>query len=259
MYRYGEMHSILKEIKKTPRLGRMNPFRIAGNVYFVGTYHASSHLIDTGDGLILIDTGYSSTAYLLIDSIYRLGFRPEDIKYIINTHWHWDHVEATADVAALSGAKTIIGRDDYEKALKYFKADILVDDGDTLELGDTKITFMHTPGHTKGTMSFFLDIKEDGKILRVGSFGGAGANTLVPESYDFENPREAYFASIERLKKEKVDVFIGNHSWNNGTYQKSLMLSESEENPFIDGEIWVKFLTACENRLKAIIEKEKEN
>ena len=145
MYRYGEMHSILKEIKKTPRLGRMNPFRIAGNVYFVGTYHASSHLIDTGDGLILIDTGYSSTAYLLIDSIYRLGFKPEDIKYIINTHWHWDHVEATADVAALSGAKTIIGRDDYEKALKYFKADILVDDGDTLELGDTKIRLLSQP------------------------------------------------------------------------------------------------------------------
>lgn len=120
MFRYGDMYSILKDIKKTPRLGRMTPFKIVGNVYFVGTYHASSHLIDTGDGLILIDTGYAATEYMLVDSIYRLGFKPDDIKYIVNTHWHWDHAEATADIAALSGAKTIIGRDDEQKAKKYF-------------------------------------------------------------------------------------------------------------------------------------------
>lgn len=258
MYRYGDMHSLKPKMRETPRLGRINPFRIFGGVYFVGTYQASSHIIDTGDGLIMIDTGYASTAYLVIDSIYRLGYKPEDIKYIINTHWHWDHVEATADIAALSGAKTIIGREDFEKAKKYFTADILVDDGDTLTLGNTTVTFMHTPGHTKGTISFFFDAEEDGRILRVGSFGGAGINTLVPEKYDFENPREAYFASLERLKKEKVDVFIGNHTWNNGTYEKSLLIEESEENPFIDSDIWLKFLNACEKRLNDIIKREKE-
>ena len=259
MFRYGDMYSILKDIKKTPRLGRMTPFKIVGNVYFVGTYHASSHLIDTGDGLILIDTGYAATAYMLLDSIYRLGFKPDDIKYIVNTHWHWDHAESTADIAALSGAKTLIGRDDEENAKKYFSADILIDDGDTLSLGNTTITFMHTPGHTKGTISFFFDTEENGRTLRVGSFGGAGVNALVPGKYDFEGAREAYFASIERLKREKVDVFIGNHTWNNGTYEKGELLATSEENPFIDGDIWLSFLTACENRLKEIIEKEKEN
>ena len=120
------------------------------------------------------------------------------------------------------------------------------------------MTFMVTPGHTKGTISFFFDAEEDGKIYRVGSFGGAGANTLVPSKYDFENPREAYFASLERLKKEKVDVFIGNHTWNNGTYEKIEAAKDSKENPFIDDTLWVKFLTACENRLKDIIAKEKE-
>lgn len=260
MFRFGEMHDLKSSgaIAKNPRLGRMNPARIIGGVYFVGTYQASSHIIDTGEGLIMIDTGYSNTAYLLVDSVYRLGYKPEDIKYIINTHWHFDHTEATADIAALSGAKTVIGREDFEKAKKYFTADILVDDGDTLTLGNTTVTFMHTPGHTKGTMSFFFDAEEDGKIYRVGSFGGAGANTLVPEKYDFENPREAYFKSLERLKKEKVDVFIGNHTWNNGTYEKSQIARDGEENPFIDGTLWEKFLDACESRLKAIIKKEEE-
>ena len=78
--------------------GRIEPFRIIGNVYFVGTFQASSHLIDTGDGLILIDTGYSNTLYLVLRSIYKLGFKPEDIKYIVHTHWHWDHTEATAAI-----------------------------------------------------------------------------------------------------------------------------------------------------------------
>ena len=118
---------------------------------------------------------------------------------------------------------------------------------------------MHTPGHTKGTISFFFDTVENGRTLRVGSFGGAGVNALVPGKYDFEGAREAYFASIERLKREKVDVFIGNHTWNNGTYEKGELLATSEENPFIDGDIWLSFLTACENRLKGIIGKEKEN
>ena len=64
--------------------GAIEPFKIIGNTYFVGTFPASSHLIDTGDGLILIDTGYSDTLFLLVDSIYKLGFTPRDVKYIIH-------------------------------------------------------------------------------------------------------------------------------------------------------------------------------
>ena len=233
-------------------------FNLFGNLYFVGSKKVSVHIIKTDVGLIMIDTGYASTALFVLDSIYKLGFKPEDIKYIINTHWHWDHVEATADFAAISGAKTLIGRDDFEKAKKYFTADILIDDTDTLTLGNTTVRFMHTPGHTAGTVSFFFDVEKDGKIYRAGSFGGAGANTLHPGNYDFEGAREAYFASIERLRKERVDVFIGNHAWNNDSYGKSQHLFETGENTFLDGSLWGKFLDLCETRLKNIIAKESE-
>lgn len=239
--------------------GKIEPFKIIGNVYFVGTFQASSHLIDTGDGLILIDTGYSNTLYLVLNSIYSLGYKPADIKYIINTHWHWDHTEGTAALADLSGAKTMIGRKDAEKARAYFDADILIDDGDTLTLGNTTIRFMETPGHTRGTVSMFFDTEENGTVYRVGTFGGAGVNTLRTSKFDYDGCREDYVNSLNKLRKEKVDVFIGNHAWNNDTENKGKILRETGENKFIDGKIWGEFLDYYEARLNKIIAEEAAN
>ena len=241
-----------------PWEGKMDPFKIIGNVYFVGTFQASCHLIDTGEGLILIDPGYTSTLYLVIRSIYKLGFQPEDIKYIINTHWHGDHTEATAAMVDLSGAKTLIGAEDEERAKHYFVPDILLRDGDILRLGNTEITFMETPGHTKGTVSFFFNTEDDGKIYRVGMFGGAGANTLAQGKFDYVGCREGYRNSLHRLQKEKVDVFIGNHTWNNDTYRKGKLLLETGENTFVDPELWQQFLSFCEKRLDEVIAKDTE-
>lgn len=233
-----------------PWEGRIDPFRIVGKVYFVGTFQASCHLIDTGDGLILIDPGYANTLYLVIDSIHRLGFDPRQIRYIINTHWHGDHTEATAALAELSGAKTLLGRYDAEKAAKFFVPDILIRDGDTLTLGNTVVRFRETPGHTRGTVSLFFETEEAGKTYRVGMFGGAGANTLKPGHYDFEGCVEAYLNSVARLKTVPVDVFLGNHTWNNDTFPKAKLLAETGENRFIDPELWGRFLDFCAQRAK---------
>ena len=144
--------------------GEIEPFRIIGNTYFVGTFPASSHLIDTGDGLILIDTGYSDTLFLLVNSIYKLGFSPYDVKYIIHTHWHGDHTESTAAFVHMTGAKTFIGAKDAVKVKKYFEPDEILCDGDTVTLGNTKIEVMETPGHTEGTISLFYETEEDGSL-----------------------------------------------------------------------------------------------
>ena len=236
-----------------PWEGKMKPFKIIGNVYFVGTFQASCHLIDTGDGLIMIDPGYSNTLYLVIRSIYELGFNPKDIKYIINTHWHKDHTEATKAMVDLSGAKTLIGFEDKEKAEKYFIPDILIKDGDTLTLGNTTISFMETPGHTKGTISFFFETEDNGETYRVGTFGGAGANTMAQGRFDYDGCREDYRNSLHRLQNEKVDVFIGNHVWNNDTAVKGELLLKTGENQFIDSGLWHAFLTFCEKRLDEVI------
>ena len=227
-----------------PGEGIIEPFRIAVKVYFVGTYQASAHLVDTGDGLILIDTGYENTADI------------GDVKYIINTHWHGDHTEATARIAGLSGAKTLIGREDFEKSKRYFVADILVSDGDKLKLGDTEIRFISTPGHTKGCISFVFDTVHDGRSYRVGMFGGAGANTLARGHFDYEGCREDYLKSLDRLRKETVDIFIGNHCWNNDTEAKGRILCQTGRNEFIDGKLFGEFLDYCQKRLESLIEKE---
>ena len=241
-----------------PWEGRTEPFRILDNVYFCGTFQASCHLIDTGAGLIMIDPGYENTLYLVVSSIYKLGFRPEDIKYIINTHWHWDHTEATAAMAELSGAKTLLGRRDEENAKRYFTPDILIKDGDTLTLGSTTITFLETPGHTEGTVSLFFETDHQGKRYRVGMFGGAGANTLVKGPLYYEGNREDYRASVHRLQKEHVDVFIGNHVWNNDTFAKGKLLMETGENTFLDETLWHRFLDHCLRRLEQVIAEERE-
>lgn len=254
MFRYGEIHNRRGEFKVKPWLGALEPVRITEGVYFVGTYQASCHIIDTGDGLIMIDPGYTATAHIVVNSIYKLGFSPYDIKYIINSHWHGDHTEATAALAYLSGAKTIIGRDDAEKAEKYFTPDILVDDGDTLTLGNITVTFLHTPGHTKGTISPFFNVTDGDKTYRVGMFGGAGLNTLHLGKFDFEGAREAYRASVTRLKEEHVDVFIGNHAWNNDTYGKAQRVLAGEKDAFVDPELWCQFLDGLIENLDNLIE-----
>ena len=137
--------------------------------------------------------------------------------------------------------------------------DILVDDGDTLSLGNTVIRFVHTPGHTKGTISLFYDDTDGERTCRVGMFGGAGANALVPGEFYYDGCREDYRKSVHRLRKEKVDVFIGNHVWNNQTDERAETLLTTGENRFIDGEIWYTFLDYCEKRLDNIIAEEQKN
>ena len=237
--------------------GSIIPHKIIGNVYFVGCIPASSHLIDTGDGLILIDTGYEDTLFLLVDSIYRLGYSPNDVKYIIHTHWHWDHTESTKAFVHISGEKTMIGYKDAEKVKQFFNPDVLLKDGDTVKLGNTTIEIMETPGHTEGCISLFFNTTENGQTYRVGMFGGAGANTLAQGRFDYDDCRAGYRKSLNRLRKEKVDVFIGNHVWNNDTEKKLAILRETGENQFIDDNLWLEFLDFCEKRLDTTIEADK--
>ena len=235
--------------------GRMTPFKITDNVYFVGTYQASVHLIDTGEGYILIDTGYENTFDMVVSSIKEMGFDLSDIKYILNTHWHGDHTEASGMMATLTGAKNVISRiDAYEiERLGYFKPDVLVDDGDVLILGNTEIKLIHTPGHTKGTMSLTFETTVNGEKLVCGMHGGAGANSLVPSfATYYEGCREDYLASCERLLGIHVDVFIGNHVWNNDTYEKYLVMQKTGDNPFVESEEWVRFIKHCIDRCNSL-------
>lgn len=243
----------------------IKPSRMIGNLFFAGTYEASTHLIDTGDGLILIDPGYSESLYIVINNIWELGFKPTDIKYILISHAHYDHMDATEALVKMTNAKTFIGADDlpllrgeiFHYPIKPFEPDFLLKDGDFVSLGNTHIKCISTPGHTDGTMSFFFDVEDGSNTYRAGMFGGAGCNTLVRSFLEehklpFEN-RDKYLNSVSKLLEEKVDVFVGNHVKNNNTDKKINLLNVSEKNPFILPGEWENFLLERKARITQII------
>lgn len=257
-----------------PWLGATEPFKIYGNVYFVGTGPASSHLIDTGDGLILLDPGYPESLYLVIDSIHRMGFSTKDIRILLHSHGHYDHIGATRAMVELTGAETWLGAEDVPYAegretpetltpmdSYAFTPDHILEDGGTISLGNTTIRCVHTPGHTMGTYSFFFDAYGEEGPLRCGMFGGVGFNTmrrsyLDPNCLD-NSCRQMFLASVERMKQEHVDIFLGNHIGNNDTLGKGAAVLAGEGNPFLHtGGEWKNFLAWLEQRMHNLIRSE---
>lgn len=244
----------------------IKPTKIIGNLYFVGAYEASTHILETEDGLILIDPGYFETLPNVLENIRAVGLNEKDIKYIIISHAHYDHMDATKALVEITNAKTFIGKKDlpllkgeiFHYPLRSFEPDVLLEDGDVIELGNTRIRCMETPGHTDGTMSFFFDVTEAGKTYRAGMFGGAGTNTLLREFLEknklpFENRRK-FVDSVHKLLKEKVDVFIGNHAANNATDKKIEKLQNGGPNPFIVAGEWEAYLKERLQRVFRVIE-----
>ncbi len=259
-----------------PWEGYVKPFRIFGNLYFIGTKPASTHLIDTGDGLIIIDPGYPQSLYIVINNIYELGFNIKDIKYIVVTHGHYDHLGAVKALVELTGAKTFIGKEDVtyangtedltwakELGTEYYEAfepDVLISDGDIIELGNTSILCKDAPGHTPGTKAFFFDVTDGNTTLRAAMHGGVGMNSMKKPFLDryglSTDIRDKFVPYIESFINDKVDILLGNHVGNNDTVGKSLQITDSF-NPFIDSTAWKNFLTEKIRTYNEIIENEK--
>lgn len=249
---------------------RVTPFRIAGNLFYVGNKYVSSHLIDTGEGLILLDTTFPQTVYLLLESVRSLGFNPNDIRYILHCHGHYDHIGGTRAIVELTGAKTGLGKEDGEmlrirpeltwapdygvEFYESFDVDIPLVDGQTISLGRSSIECVHTPGHTDGCMSYFFEIEDNGAICTVGIDGGPGLNTLTDEylaKYSLPLSRRTdYLNSLQRLSKRSVDIFIGAHPDQNDTLRKQGMLKDGY-NPFVDKTAWPEFLEKWKANSKA--------
>lgn len=256
---------------------RITPFRIFGNLYYVGARFGTSHLIDTGAGLILLDTGLPQTLHLIVQGMWELGFDPRDIRYILHSHGHYDHIGGTKALKALSGAVTLIGAGDedfvngkrdltWARELGYrydetFEADVILRDGDTVELGNTKITCLSTPGHSPGCLSFFFHVGDGKTRYRAGMHGGVGVNAMTKEfldeyglSYDC---REQFLSGLERLKQERVDLVLGNHINNNRLEEKYRRMQAGGPNPFLDNREWISFLEQCRKNLLDLMENEK--
>ncbi len=267
-----------KAFFENPAIARVEPFKISDNIWYVGDKCVCIHLIDTGDGLILIDSGYIGAVQLLVDTIFRAGFDPKDVKWIIHSHGHYDHFGASNDFKHMYGTKLAISRVDGESVkecpkrahmndklfpfAKIPEFDLLLEDGEVFELGNTRIRCVLTPGHTIGVMTFFINTTWEGKEYVAATFGGAGLGAVtLPHTFHYELPSnmpEIMLESIDKVFDERVDIQLGNHPGNNDTFGKREKQLREGGNPFISpsGNAWKSYLTALK---KGVEEKIEEN
>jgi len=214
------------------------PFRIAGNLYYVGTDDLACYLITTPQGNILINTGLAASESLIKASIEALGFRLADLKILLTTQAHYDHLGAMAAIKKATGAQMMVnapdapvledgGRSDYAlgrntSMFAPLRADRLLRDGDTIRLGDFRMLMLHHPGHTKGSCSFLFDVKDDRRSYRVlianmPTIVTERAFSEIPEYPDIE---KEYAYTLEAMKKLSFDIWVASHASQFGLHRK---------------------------------------
>ncbi|MBT1701328.1 subclass B3 metallo-beta-lactamase [Fulvivirgaceae bacterium PWU4] len=214
------------------------PFRIAGNVYYVGTYDLACYLITTPEGHILINSGLAESAAMIRKSVETLGFRFSDIKILLTTQAHYDHVAGLAQIQKETGAKMMVNEADAQvladggssdfifggkgSMFTPVKADRLLHDGDTVKLGGTKLLVLHHPGHTKGSTSFMLDVKDEKrswKVLIV-NIPSILSQTRISGMPAYPNVGKDYDYTLKSLRKLQFDLWVASHAGQFGLHDK---------------------------------------
>lgn len=230
----------------------MAPFRIIGSIHYVGTSELGAYLITGPDGHVLIDGGAASTAPQLLASIAQLGFKVTDIKWLLTTQAHLDHVGSLAALQKASGGRVAVmsgdaelvergGRGDFafgdEATFPAVHVDRVLHDGDVVAVGDTVLTAHLTGGHTRGCTTWTMTAREGSATYRVVFAGSLTVNPPVRLWKDPSYPGilEDYRRSVATLRALPVDVFLAAHAGFFDLAGKRQRLARGETpNPFID-------------------------
>jgi metallo-beta-lactamase class B len=206
------------------------PFRIAGNLYYVGTYDLACYLITTPKGHILINTGLAASAATIKKNVETLGFRFSAIKILLNTQAHYDHLGAMATIKQKTGATLMIhekdaaeakegGHSDYAlggngSTFKPVTPDQLLKDGDTIRLGDMQLVLLHHPGHTKGASSFLFTVNDDKQSWKVLIANMPSIVTDKPfaEVHTYPEIATDYAYTFKAMKNISFDLWLSSHA-----------------------------------------------
>jgi metallo-beta-lactamase class B len=206
------------------------PFRIAGNLYYVGTYELSSYLLTTPKGHILINTGLAESVPMIKKNMEQLGFKMSDIKILLTTQAHYDHVAGMADIKKRTGAKMWVdekdaaaladgGNSDYYMGGKGplflpVKADKLLKDHDTISLGGTKLQLLHHPGHTKGSCSYLVTVKDEKKTYTVliANIPTILGGTKLSGMPGYPDIGKDFGYTMEAMKNVQFDLWVASHT-----------------------------------------------
>jgi metallo-beta-lactamase class B len=239
------------------------PFRIIGNVYYVGANEITSYLIATDRGLILIDGGFVETAPQIRDNIARLGFQLHDVKVILNSHAHYDHAGGLAQLKDWTGARLLAsagdapllaagGRADpsFGDKLPFppVRVDSLLRDREAVTLGNATLVAHLTPGHTRGCTTWTMQAAEGGKRYDVVF---VCSTTVLPGYRLLDHPTypgiaEDYARTFATLAALPCDVFLASHASFFGGVEKTRRLREhAQPNPFVDPRGYRTYVAAA--------------
>ena len=237
----------------------VEPFRIVGNIHYVGAANIASYLITTPQGHILIDTGMNEMHDVIKNSVAKLGFKTSDIRIMLSSHAHFDHIEGHAAMKRLTGAQVMAMAGDAE-ALESGKdnsalgavgwepvtVDRVLKHNDTVTLGGTTLRALHTPGHTQGATTWVTTVEDKGRRYTVAVLGGTTPNGGVPL---FNNPRHTHVIedtqrTFRILKAEKVpDIYLAGHPQAMFAGKVERIKAGDTPHPLLNGDIWTKQIT----------------
>ena len=242
----------------------VEPFRIAGNLYYVGASDITSYLITTPKGHIVLDGGFVETAPMIVANIRKLGFDEKDVKILLSSHAHYDHAGGLAELKRLTGATLYAsagdlpqlargGLDDPQFGNRFpfppVWADRILRDGQKVSLGGTTLTAHITPGHTRGCTTWTM--KADSyDVVFVGSPSVPGDYRLIGNRA-YPDAVSDYRRQFEILRSLECDIFLASHgNFFDLEKKRALLNGDGGANPFVDREGYHRFVTAAERRFE---------
>jgi len=247
-------------------------FRLVGNIYYVGAKNIASYLITTPQGHILVDTGTTEMTPVITANVERLGFKLRDIKIMLSSHAHFDHIGGHAAMKKLTGARVMAIRQDAEaleagkdlsplgdEGWTPVKVDRVLKDGDTVSLGGTTLHAVWAPGHTPGCTVWTTNVPDGGRSYSVAIFGCGGPNGGVKLVGNQRFPAlvEDTMSTFRKLKMLKPDIYVSGHPQMLFAGKIDRMKAGERPHPLLDpgSQAWTKMLddaqAAFEKRITA--------
>jgi glyoxylase-like metal-dependent hydrolase (beta-lactamase superfamily II) len=242
------------------------PHRVAGNVYYVGSRDISSYLVTSDDGHAIINSGFEETVPLIRASVESLGFRMRDVKVLLHSHAHSDHVAGHALLQELTGAQVYVmngdvdvirsgGKGQYlytDSRWRPCSVDRVLRDGDTVPIGATTLIARRTAGHTRGCTTWTCQVTEGDRQLDVVVVGSPNVNPgfQLVNNTDYPEIADDYVQGFAILKKLPCDVFLGAHGKYYGLLAKYETRADSKPNPFIDPQGYRDYIVERETAFR---------
>jgi metallo-beta-lactamase class B len=249
--------------------------RVIANVYYVGSKDLATYLITTSEGHILINSGFEETVPLIRAGVESLGFKMRDVKIILASHAHSDHVAGHALLRQETGAKVFVMQGDdkviasggegqylYKNSRwKPCPVDRVLNDGDEVKLGDETLIARRTPGHTPGCTTWTWRVRDGGTDYDVVVIGSPNVNPgfQLVDNKDYPEIADDYLKTFDVLKSLPCDIFLGAHGGYYGMLDKvARAKSKPEKNPFIDPEGYRAYVAQKEAAFRDTLERQRK-